>query len=47
MAGAPYFIFDLDSTLVDNVYQRLLAWKQALDEAGFAVSTWRCTVASA
>lgn len=35
------FIFDLDGTLVDNVYQHVLAWKAALDEAGFVVPTWR------
>src|SRR5262249_53868716 len=35
------FIFDLDGTLVDNVYEHVLAWKMALDEAGFVVPTWR------
>ncbi len=35
------FIFDLDGTLVDNVYEHVLAWKLALDEAGFVVPTWR------
>ena len=27
----PVFLFDLDGTLVDSVYQHVLAWKQALD----------------
>ncbi|MFZ2028713.1 MAG: HAD family hydrolase [Vitreimonas sp.] len=35
------FIFDLDGTLVDNVYEHVLAWKMALDEADFVVPTWR------
>ena len=25
------FLFDLDGTLVDSVYQHVLAWKSALD----------------
>jgi len=41
MADAPYFIFDLDGTLVDNVYEHVLAWKKALDEEAIIVSTWR------
>jgi HAD superfamily hydrolase (TIGR01509 family) len=36
-----YFIFDLDGTLVDNVYEHVLAWKKALAEASAPVSTWR------
>ena len=35
------FLFDLDGTLVDSVYQHVLAWKQALDEEGIALSVWR------
>ena len=27
----PVFLFDLDGTLVDSVYQHVLAWKEALD----------------
>ncbi len=34
-------IFDLDGTLVDNVYQHVLAWHAALSENGFSVSPWR------
>lgn len=35
------FLFDLDGTLVDSVYQHVLAWKDALDAEGFELSVWR------
>ncbi len=35
------FLFDLDGTLVDSVHQHVLAWSQALDEEGIALSVWR------
>jgi len=35
------FLFDLDGTLVDSVYQHVLAWKDALDADGLALSVWR------
>ena len=35
------FVFDLDGTLVDSVYQHVLAWREALEEAGIALSVWR------
>jgi HAD superfamily hydrolase (TIGR01509 family) len=35
------FIFDLDGTLVDSVYQHVLAWQQALDAEGISLSVWR------
>jgi HAD superfamily hydrolase (TIGR01549 family) len=35
------FLFDLDGTLVDSVYQHVLAWKEALDAEGIALSVWR------
>jgi HAD superfamily hydrolase (TIGR01549 family) len=35
------FLFDLDGTLVDSVYQHVLAWKEALDEEGIDLSIWR------
>jgi len=35
------FLFDLDGTLVDSVYQHVLAWKEALDGEGIALSVWR------
>ncbi|MGA8709250.1 MAG: HAD hydrolase-like protein [Steroidobacteraceae bacterium] len=37
----PAFIFDLDGTLVDSVYQHVLAWQEALDEEGMQLSVWR------
>ena len=30
MRVQPAFLFDLDGTLVDSVYQHVLAWKEAL-----------------
>ena len=38
---ATAFLFDLDGTLVDSVYQHVLAWKQALDREGIDLSVWR------
>lgn len=35
------FLFDLDGTLVDSVYQHVLAWRDALEEAGMPLSVWR------
>jgi HAD superfamily hydrolase (TIGR01509 family) len=37
----PAFLFDLDGTLVDSVYQHVLAWRQALEAAGIDVAVWR------
>lgn len=37
----PVFLFDLDGTLVDSVYQHVLAWKHALDAADIELSVWR------
>lgn len=37
----PAFIFDLDGTLVDSVYQHVMAWHAALRECGFDLSVWR------
>ena len=37
----PVFLFDLDGTLVDSVYQHVLAWKEALDSEGIELSVWR------
>jgi HAD superfamily hydrolase (TIGR01549 family) len=34
-------LFDLDGTLVDSVYQHVLAWHQALGEEGIHLSVWR------
>ena len=35
------FLFDLDGTLVDSVYQHVLAWKEALESEGVELSVWR------
>jgi HAD superfamily hydrolase (TIGR01509 family) len=35
------FLFDLDGTLVDSVYQHVLAWRDALEQAGIELSVWR------
>ena len=35
------FLFDLDGTLVDSVYQHVLAWSEALEKAGIELSVWR------
>jgi phosphoglycolate phosphatase-like HAD superfamily hydrolase len=37
----PIFIFDLDGTLVDSVYEHVLAWQEALDAEGIPLSVWR------
>src|SRR3989442_10178247 len=37
----PAILFDLDGTLVDSVYQHVLAWRQALEEAGIELAVWR------
>jgi len=37
----PAFLFDLDGTLIDSVYQHVIAWQQALSEAGIDLSVWR------
>jgi HAD superfamily hydrolase (TIGR01549 family) len=34
-------VFDLDGTLVDSVYQHVLAWHRALLEEGIDLSIWR------
>ncbi len=41
MSSAPAFLFDLDGTLVDSVYQHVLAWRAALEEVGINLSVWR------
>jgi HAD superfamily hydrolase (TIGR01509 family) len=35
------FVFDLDGTLVDSVYQHVLAWQEALHRMSIEVSVWR------
>jgi HAD superfamily hydrolase (TIGR01509 family) len=41
LEAAPAFLFDLDGTLVDSVYQHVLAWREALEQAGIELSVWR------
>ena len=35
------FLFDLDGTLVDSVYQHVLAWREALEAGGVHLAVWR------
>lgn len=37
----PAFLFDLDGTLVDSVYQHVVAWREALSRAGIDLPVWR------
>ena len=38
---APSFLFDLDGTLIDSVYQHVIAWRAALADLGIDLSVWR------
>jgi phosphoglycolate phosphatase-like HAD superfamily hydrolase len=38
---APSFLFDLDGTLIDSVYQHVIAWHTALARIGIDLSVWR------
>ena len=40
-AERPALLFDLDGTLVDSVYQHVLAWRDALEQAKIELSVWR------
>ncbi|MGO4880518.1 MAG: HAD family hydrolase [Bryobacteraceae bacterium] len=35
------FLFDLDGTLIDSVYQQVLAWREALEQGGIRLAVWR------
>jgi HAD superfamily hydrolase (TIGR01549 family) len=35
--GQPALLFDLDGTLIDSVYQHVLAWRQALEKVGLQI----------
>jgi HAD superfamily hydrolase (TIGR01549 family) len=35
------FLFDLDGTLVDSVYQHVLAWREALEAESIELAVWR------
>jgi HAD superfamily hydrolase (TIGR01549 family) len=41
MANRPAFLFDLDGTLVDSVYQHVLAWRIALADVGIELAVWK------
>jgi HAD superfamily hydrolase (TIGR01509 family) len=40
-AARTAFLFDLDGTLVDSVYQHVLAWREALEKVGIELAVWR------
>jgi HAD superfamily hydrolase (TIGR01549 family) len=40
-SGQTAFLFDLDGTLIDSVYQHVLAWSEALQEVGLSLSVWK------
>ena len=35
------FLFDLDGTLVDSVYQHVIAWRDALESVGIKLPVWK------
>src|SRR5258708_19364018 len=37
----PPFLLDLDGTLVDSVYEHVMAWREALDDAEIRLSNWK------
>ena len=39
--AVPAILFDLDGTLIDSVYQHVLAWREALERSGTRLSVWR------
>jgi HAD superfamily hydrolase (TIGR01549 family) len=41
LSARPALLFDLDGTLVDSVYQHVLAWREALHKEGLDLSVWR------
>jgi HAD superfamily hydrolase (TIGR01509 family) len=38
--GRTAFLFDLDGTLIDSVYQHVLAWRQAMAAVGIELAVW-------
>jgi len=40
LARRPAFLFDLDGTLVDSVYQHVLAWREAMAAVGIELAVW-------
>lgn len=41
LMNRPSFIFDLDGTLIDSVYQHVIAWRGALADEGIDLAVWR------
>jgi HAD superfamily hydrolase (TIGR01509 family) len=39
-SSKPAFLFDLDGTLVDSVYQHVLAWREAMAGVGIELAVW-------
>jgi HAD superfamily hydrolase (TIGR01509 family) len=37
----PALLFDLDGTLVDSVYQHVIAWRDSLEEVGIDLPVWK------
>jgi HAD superfamily hydrolase (TIGR01509 family) len=37
----PAFLFDLDGTLIDSVYQHVVAWREALEGVGINLAVWK------
>ena len=37
----PAFLFDLDGTLIDSVYQHVIAWREALEQVGVSLAVWK------
>ncbi len=35
------FLFDLDGTLIDSVYQHVIAWREALESVGINLAVWK------
>jgi HAD superfamily hydrolase (TIGR01509 family) len=41
MTTPPALLFDLDGTLIDSVYQHVLAWQEALTAFGIDLAVWK------
>jgi HAD superfamily hydrolase (TIGR01509 family) len=35
------FLFDLDGTLIDSVYQHVIGWREALAQVGVSLAVWK------
>jgi HAD superfamily hydrolase (TIGR01509 family) len=35
------FLFDLDGTLIDSVYQHVISWREALEQVGVSLAVWK------